>query len=186
MVRQLRMGRLSVFFLFSFFVFPFSFFLQSQAQEVQVSLSSSLGLGYQLDEQSIYEPGFSGAGIRFDRAQSFGSSRMSLVNGIEYSFQGWGSQLLVNNGFSYRMVTWKRFSASTQVQFLNGMVLTKPKAPYVGAIEAIAQAKYRIGSRMAIMLNIGFRYTASPGYRKYGPIWSYSDIPIGIGIAFKP
>ena len=154
-----------------------------QAQNAQITAFGGLGLGYQMNEQNIYEPGFSGAGIRVDMVRQINDSRVSLINGVEFSFQGWGSQVLANNGISFRILDKGKFSLVAKLHVLNGIVLLKTNPLYVGGIEILPQISYSISEKISIYLNSGFRYSACSRYRQYGPIWSYIDVPVGVGVA---
>ena len=153
-----------------------------QAQNFQTSVFGSMGLGYQLEDKNVYEPGFSGAGIRFDRIQIIDSSRFSIVNGLEYSFTAWGSQILMNNGFGLEILTKNKFSVKATFSAMNGIALFKPKPLYTGAFDLRSEIYYALKQNLSLYLAFGFRYSVCPGYRDYGPIWSYSDVPFGLGI----
>ena len=156
-----------------------------QAQDIQITAFGGVGLGYQLDEKNIYELGFSGAGLKVDLISPINDSRVSLINGVEFSFQGWGSQLLANNGISFRIIDKGKFGLVAKLHVLNGIALLKTNPLYVGGIEILPQISYSINKKMFIYLNTGIRYSACPQYRQYGPIWSYFDVPIGLGVALS-
>ena len=167
------------------------------AQTFQVSASGNWGLGYQLNEKNVYEPGFNGGGVRLDQVQYITNTNISFLNGFEYSFLGWGSQLLVSNGFSFRIypqVTWDeeslkthpgKFSIDARLYAMNGILLLRPKVLYTGAIQIDPVLTYQLNRKIALHLAAGYRYSLSPGYRDYCSIWSYSDVPISLGISWR-
>jgi hypothetical protein len=155
------------------------------AQKIEIAIWGSQGLGYQMHDNNIYEPGFSGAGIRIGRIQSIANSPISINNGIEYSFQGWGSQILFNNGIQYQFWVHGPFTISGSAYFLNGFALFRENTLYAGSIEIGPDVEYKIGERIAFQLSSGIKYTACPGYKKYGPIWSYTDVPIRLGLKLR-
>lgn len=159
--------------------------INMQAQDIQITAFGGAGLGYQLNDKNIYEPGFSGAGIKVDLIRQIDDSRVSLINGLEFSFQGWGSQVLANNGFSFRILNKGKIGLVTKLHVFNGIVLLKSNPLYVGGIEILPQISYSISEKISIYLNSGFRYSACPRYRQYGPIWSYFDVPVGLGVALS-
>ena len=159
----------------------FTAHFQVHGQEFQTSVYGHAALGYQLDDQNVYEPGFNGVGFCFDRIQTLDSTRFSIINGFEYSIIGWGSQILMNNGFGLQIFSKKKFSAKATFSALNGIILFRPKPLYTGAFDLGAQFYYTLKQNTSLFLKVGFRYSLSPGYRDYGPIWSYSDVPVGIG-----
>jgi len=165
----------------------FSFFLVSPllSQEMAITVKTMVGMGYQLDDQLIYDPGMNGGGIGIERIHRFSSSRMGLLTGAEYNFNGWGSHAYFTNGLNYTILRNRFFDLMAQGLLMNGVVLLKPKPAYTGAIEIGLQSNFRISQKIALYLFTGFRYSASPSYKKTGPIWAYSDIPIGVGICIK-
>ena len=160
----------------------FTAHFQVHGQDFQASVYGHVALGYQLDDQNVYEPGFNGVGFCFDRIQTLDSTRFSIINGFEYSIIGWGSQILMNNGFGLQIFTKNKFSAKATFSALNGIILFRPKPLYTGAFELGTQFFYAIKQNTSLYLRVGFRYSLSPGYRDYGPMWSYSGVPVGIGI----
>ena len=175
MVQQLRMGQISTLILLLFS-------LSLNAQDIHITTSANWGLGYQMDGKNIYEPGFSGAGIRADRIQAIGDSGYSLISGLEFSFQGWGSQVLINNGLAASLWEFGPFNISGKLNILNGMALFKGKILYAGSLELGPQLSYSLKRKLSISLGSGIRYSACPSYRRYGSIWCYVDIPITLGV----
>ena len=179
MVRFIRLGQIIL------VCALFSASLEVQGQEFQSSVYGHAALGYQLDDRNIYEPGFNGVGLCFDRIQTLDSTRFSIINGFEFSVIGWGSQILMSNGFGLQIFNKNKFSAKATFSALNGIILFRPKPLYTGAFDLGAQIYYAIKQNTSLYLRVGFRYSVSPGYRDYGPIWSYSDVPVGIGMMWK-
>ena len=132
--------------------------LSLQAQEIQLSTITNLGLGYKMNEKSIYEPGFSGAGIRADLTQSIGKSRFSLINGLEFSFAGWGSNVLFNTGFTMDIFENGSFKALAKLNVLNGIALFKDNPLYVGVINLGPELRYHLKRNFSITLASGIRY----------------------------
>jgi hypothetical protein len=198
MVRFIRLGRIAEraasqdrlhsVSIFIWVIITFTLFLLSsptKAQSFQTTVFGNLGLGYQMNGKNVYEPGFSGAGFRLDRIQSIESSNFSIVSGFEFSFLGWGSQVLVNNGFRIRFFQLNKFGTFGKFSALNGIALLRPKLLYAGAFDLGLEFNYELKKNLSIYLSSGFRYSICPGYQDYGSIWSYSDIPIGIGLQWS-
>jgi hypothetical protein len=198
MVRFIRLGRITgreasedkrhVIHLFIWVAITFALVMLSstvKAQSFQTTMFGNLGLGYQMNGKNVYEPGFSGAGLRLDRIQVLDSSNFSIVSGFEFSFLGWGSQVLVNNGFRVKFLQHKKFGVFGTFSALNGIALLRPKLLYAGAFDLGFEFNYELKKNLSIYLSSGFRYSICPGYQDYGSIWSYSDIPIGIGLQWS-
>lgn len=192
MVRQLQLGQLNIGMknLLTTLIIVLSLGGQIlPGQTFETTILSNIGLGYQMRDKMVYDPGFSGAGIRMDRAQNFLDTRLSIINGVEFSYLGWGSQLLVNSGFDYSIIeprdsTKSKLSLSIRFHALNGISLFKPKPLYAGALEIGPKINYALKENMKIFLFTGFRYSFCPAYQDYGSIWTYSDIPLAIGLTW--
>lgn len=197
MVRRLSMGQItrSRYLKVSFYLLVlFMGITPSSAQTFQTALTGNIGLGYQLQEKNIYDPGFSGAGWHFEQIHSLDSSRLSVINGLDFSYTGWGTQLLIRNGIDLLVANIdlkgkrkdhpdnKRIRLNIRLLTMNGLALTRPKMLYAGAIEVSPVITFQANKHTGYFLATGLRYSFSPGYRDYGSIWSYSDIPISLGI----
>lgn len=155
------------------------------AQETQISVLANSGLGYRLNEKNIYEPGFSGAGIKLNQIRQIKTSPFSVIWGMELSYSGWGTQTLVQTGFKLKLPEFWKFQFALEASSYYGISLLKSNPQYVNALEILPVIRYELNDRLGIQLASGIRYTASSGYRKYGPIWAYLDLPIRIDLIIK-
>lgn len=156
--------------------------LSLNAQRISICAIDNQGLGYRLNDKNIFEPGFSGAGLQVNWQKNIKKTDLSLILGGEFSFAGWGSQLLFQTGIGLRIKEIGKFKLNILAITYNGMSLLKPQAQFVNALELCPEICFSLSSKIDISLSSGARYTASPAYRNFAPIWAYFDIPIKLGV----
>lgn len=181
-------------FILSILLFPAT---ALHAQQYSVQAGNAVGLYYNNNFDFDISSGFTLDATYTSVIKKFGV----LYNlGAEYSITGWGSQVLIQTGYSKvwmrptgfiraadkESVTYikSNWMISTDLNIYNGFALTKPNPLYVFAVEPAFVASYKTGSHFFITGTIAPRFTWSPAYKEYGEINSYTDIVFKLGVSW--
>lgn len=150
-----------------------------QAQQMGFSVLSFPGIATNVGAGYFYD----GGGFDLNYQHDLGKGR--LVGGVEYRMINWGNQIALNMGynFSYWAEAHWRFSGTTAAQI--GLALFYQKPLIIWALEYMPQMEWQSEKRFFANLGIGFRFSNSPSYKRYGEINTTFNLPIKIGVGFR-